>query len=47
MTMMTAATSPEVTNHFSPLITKPPSSVRCAAVLMPDGSEPASASVTA
>ncbi|MGH2851534.1 MAG: acyl-CoA dehydrogenase family protein [Solirubrobacteraceae bacterium] len=35
-----------VTNHFSPSITQPPS-LRRAVVVIPDGSEPASASVTA
>jgi acyl-CoA dehydrogenase len=41
-----AATSPEVTNHFSPSMRQPPSS-GVAVVAIPDGSEPASASVTA
>ena len=44
--MWTSATSPLVTNHFSPRI-RQPASVRSAVVVMPDGSEPASASVTA
>jgi hypothetical protein len=38
--------SPEVTNHFSPSITQPPSRRR-AVVAIPDGSEPACSSVTA
>ena len=46
MTMKTAAMSPVVTNHFSPLITQPPS-VLTAVVAMPDGSDPACSSVTA
>ena len=46
MTISTLATSPVVTNHFSPEIRKP-ASVRSATVLIPEGSEPASASVTA
>lgn len=46
MTTSTSATSPEVTNHFSPLIRKPPS-VRTALVSIPEGSEPAFRSVTA
>ena len=46
MTMITLATSPEVTNHFSPSIAQP-ASVRVAVVAMVDGSEPESSSVTA
>ena len=46
ITISTRATSPEVTNHFSPLIRHPPS-VGVAVVAIPLGSEPASASVTA
>ena len=45
-TMKTVAMSPEVTNHFSPSITQPPSRRR-AVVAIPDGSEPACSSVTA
>ena len=43
---MTAATSPKVTNHFSPLISQPPSTFVAVLVIML-GSEPAPASVTA
>ena len=46
MTIRTRATSPEVTNHFSPLI-RHPSPVETAVLAIPPGSEPASASVTA
>ena len=46
ITISTRATSPEVTNHFSPLIRQPPS-VATAVLAIPPGSEPASASVTA
>ena len=45
-TISTRATSPEVTNHFSPLM-RQPASVATAVVAIPLGSEPASASVTA
>ena len=46
--MITSATSPLVTNHFSPRIRQPPPSPSGAAVVsIADGSEPASASVTA
>jgi hypothetical protein len=45
-TMWAVATSPLVTNHFSPSITQPAPSRR-AVVRMPDGSEPANSSVTA
>ena len=44
--MITSATSPLVTNHFSPRIRQPPSD-GVALVAIADGSEPASASVTA
>jgi hypothetical protein len=40
------ATSPPVTNHFSPSITQPPSTLR-AVVVIAIASEPASASVVA
>jgi hypothetical protein len=46
-TMITSATSPLVTNHFSPLIRQPPPASGVADVSIADGSEPASASVTA
>ena len=45
-TTITAAMSPKVTNHFSPLISQPPGTRR-ATVRMPDGSLPACSSVTA
>ena len=47
ITMITEATSPEVTNHFSPLSRKPPAPSGSATALIREGSEPASASVTA
>jgi hypothetical protein len=47
ITISTRATSPEVTNHFSPLIRHPPAAVVTAVVAIPFGSEPACASVTA
>ena len=46
MTISTLATSPEVTNHFSPLM-RQPASVATAVDAIPPGSDPASASVTA
>ena len=46
-TMITSATSPLVTNHFSPRIRHPPPSSGVADVSIADGSDPASASVTA
>ena len=45
-TMRKSATSPTVTNHFSPEI-RYPSPSRAATVSMSDGSEPAFSSVTA
>jgi hypothetical protein len=47
MTIRTEATSPEVTNHFSPLRTQPPLSEGTAVASMRLGSEPALRSVTA
>jgi hypothetical protein len=46
MTIRTWATSPEVTNHFSPFMRKPPE-VRSAVASIREGSEPAPTSVTA
>ena len=46
MTIITRAASAEVTNHFSPSITQPPS-LRVAVVAIFEGSEPACSSVTA
>ena len=46
-TMITSATSPLVTNHFSPRMRQPPPSSGSAVVAIADGSEPARASVTA
>ena len=42
--MRKSATSPTVTNHFSPLITYPPSPSGVAVVLAAEKSDPASAS---
>ena len=47
ITMSTEATSPEVTNHFSPLSRKPPLPSLTATEAIREGSDPASASVTA
>ena len=44
--MITSATSPLVTNHFSPRM-RQPEPVGVAVVAIPDGSEPACSSVTA
>ena len=46
ITTSTVAMSPEVTNHFSALITKPPSLLSAVASIR-EGSEPAPRSVTA
>ncbi len=46
-TMCAAATSPLVTNHFSPSRSQPPAPSGVAVVRMPEGSEPACSSVTA
>ena len=46
-TTITSATSPLVTNHFSPRIRQPPPSRGDAVVSIAEGSEPAFASVTA
>ena len=47
-TIIAVATSPLVTNHFSPRMCQPaPPASGAAVVVIPDGSEPASASVTA
>ena len=45
-TMCAAATSPVVTNHFSPLIRQPPA-ILAAVARISDGSDPANSSVTA